>query len=126
MDSPMTLTSALEAVSAANERIVALEADLVAASALIERAAQMEAQLADLVANNSKLSEALQAAEQAARVQEIRVTEAIASVGVAPVSVAPEPQEKAKSKDELWAQYKSLSVYERNAFYQANREALRS
>lgn len=122
----MTLTSALEAVSAANERIVALEADLVAASALIERAAQMEAQLADLVANNSKLSEALQAAEQAARVQEIRVTEAIASVGVAPVSVAPEPQEKAKSKDELWAQYRSLSVYERNAFYQANREALRS
>jgi small-conductance mechanosensitive channel len=126
MDSPMTLTSALEAVSTANERIVTLEADLVAASALIERAAQMEAQLADLVANNLKLSEALQAAEQAARVQEIRVTEAIASVGVAPVAVAPEPQEKSKSKDELWAQYKSLSVYERAAFYQSNREILRS
>ena len=122
----MTLTSALEAVSTANERIVTLEADLVAASALIERAAQMEAQLADLVANNLKLSEALQAAEQAARVQEIRVTEAIASVGVAPVAVAPEPQEKSKSKDELWAQYKSLSVYERAAFYQSNREILRS
>lgn len=127
MDSIQTLTGALEALSAAEKRISGLEVDLSAAQALLEEQVSANAKLGELQALVEVLNGRLAEAEKAAVVNEMRITEALASVSVEPVDVMPaSSQAQPKTKDELWAEYRSLSLYERNDFYAKHKAALRS
>ena len=83
----------------------------------------------DLTAKNlsdqvSALQAECDALKAAAMTAENKVTEAVAALGVPPVTIAPEPVAP-KSKAELWAEYHKLPVENRNAFYTANRAAMR-
>ena len=135
MAQPKTLTEAREVLAAALERETALQAE-VAAFATVR--AEFESQLAekrealaaldlsnkDFIAQISQLQEECAALRTAATMAETKVTEAVASLGVPPVALA-EESKPAPTKAELWAQYHKLPVEARNAFYKANRDAMR-
>ena len=131
MDAPKTLTEARASLKAQQEQIDALRAELTAANELLAEA-QASVKDLDLVRQDAAciLAEkmALEAKNleliEAAKSAELRVTEAMASLGVPPVAIAPEPVTP-KSKAELWAQYNKLPIENRNAFYRANRDAMR-
>lgn len=135
MAQPKTLTEAREVLAAALEREMALQAE-VAAFATVR--AEFESQLAekleaivaldlsnkDLSAQLSQLQEECAALRTAATMAETKVTEAVSSIGVPPVVIASQPYQ-APTKNELWAEYHKLPVEARNAFYKANRDAMR-
>jgi hypothetical protein len=131
MEAPKTLTEARATLKAHQEQMDALRAELVAANELLAEA-QSAAQGIDLLRNENAvlLAEkmALEAKNlelnEAAKSAELRVTEAMASLGVPPVAIAPEPVAP-KSKADLWAEYNKLPIENRHAFYLANRNALR-
>ena len=132
MDKPSTLSAAIEALEASSNRTLQLEADLTAANAIIAEASELQASKAKLEADNAellaKLNEAnaqLTALSANAQTVEARANEIVASLGVPPVAISPEPVEAAKSKADLWAEYHKLPVEARNKFYQQNRAAMR-
>lgn len=129
IDGPKTITEALTALRSAQEENARLAADLTAATALLNeqigRAENIEAQRVELLdavtaleARNAELNQAAQAAE-------MRVTEAMAAIGVPPVAVASEPVQQ-RTQKELWAEYNALPVEARNAFYLKHRDTLRN
>lgn len=127
MESIQTLTSALEALTAAQARIGSLEADLSAAQSLLDEQTSALAKYSELHSQVETLTAQLAEAEKASAVSEMRITEALASVSVEPVDLSPAPaQAQPKSKDDLWAEYRSLSLYERNEFYARHKAILRS
>lgn len=135
MANPKTLTEAREALSAALERETALQTE---AQTFVEIRDSLKAQLDAAHANATDLAvkleasrtEILQLVEEnvalrtAATIAETKVTEAVASLGVPPVAISEAPV-SAPTKAELWAEYHKLPVENRNAFYKANREAMR-
>ena len=129
IEGPKTITEALTALRSAQEENARLAADLTAATALLNeqigRAENIEAQRVELLdavtaleARNAELNQAAQAAE-------MRVTEAMAAIGVPPVAVASEPVQQ-RTQKELWAEYNALPVEARNAFYLKHRDTLRN
>jgi hypothetical protein len=129
IEGPKTITEALTALRSAQEENARLAADLTAATALLNeqigRAENIEAQRVELLdavtaleARNAELNQAAQAAE-------MRVTEAMAAIGVPPVAVASEPVQQ-RTQKELWAEYNALPVEARNAFYLKHRDILRN
>jgi hypothetical protein len=133
MSKPTTLSTALEALEASSNRVLALEADLTAASAIIAEASEIQAAKAKLETDNAellaKLNEAnaqLTALSANAQTAEARANEIVAALGVPPVAISQEPAEAIKSKDDLWAEYHKLPIEARNKFYQQNRAAMRS
>jgi hypothetical protein len=131
MDLPSNLHDALSALQAARADVAALES-LTAEHALVVEA---------LSANKAKVSELCEAitkadADRLALAQELDALKAqhvdaaskanviVASLGVEPVAIQSEQVAATKSTEELWAEFHSLSLYERNAFYQKNRQAL--
>lgn len=119
MDSIATLTEALSALKESQNRAFSLDADLKAAQAL------MEEQAVSISALKQELEAVKSAAQHVEAVSELRLNEVLAGVGVAPVDVPIEanaaPQ---KTREELWAEYRSLDLYSRNAFYQTHRAQL--
>lgn len=130
MDSISTLTAALEALNGERERSKSLEADLRAAQALLEEQStqfdsELKAARALLQEQSATLEAAKAAAQQIENVNELRVNEVLASVGVAPVDVQPEGnQERVKSREDLWAEYHALDLPSRNAFFQKHKAQL--
>lgn len=131
MDLPKTITEALEALKSANDANATLSAELKAANDLISEAQNLQTQLQDATSRNAELlaekivlEQRIQLLNEAANTQEMRVTEAVAALGVPPVAIAPEPIQQ-RSKADLWAEYNKLPVENRNAFYKANRDAMR-
>ena len=131
MDLPKTITEALAALQSAQETNATLSAELKAANELLVEAQAVNAQLvevsgrnAELLAEKIVLEQKLSELTQAAQAQEMRVTEVVASLGVPPVAIAPEPVQQ-RSKADLWAEYQKLPVEQRNGFYKANRDAMR-
>ena len=131
MDLPKTITEALEALQSAQMQNAALMQELKAANELLVEAQATNTQLvemsgrnAELLAEKIVLEQKLSELTQAAQAQEMRVTEVVASLGVPPVAIAPEPVQQ-RSKSDLWAEYNKLPVENRNAFYKANRDAMR-
>jgi chromosome segregation ATPase len=129
IEGPKTITEALTALRSAQEENARLAADLTAATALLNeqigRAENIEAQRVELLdavtaleARNAELNQAAQAAE-------MRVTEAMAAIGVPPVTVASEPVQQ-RTQKELWAEYNALPVEARNVFYLKHRDTLRN
>jgi hypothetical protein len=132
MSEPKTITEALSALKASQEQVTALQADLASANELLTEAQNASKQITDLQALNAELAaekvilEArLQELTVAAQASEARVTEAVASLGVPPVAIAFDGA-VAKTKEELWAEYRQLPVEARNDFYRANRATLKS
>ena len=123
MEKPTTLSSAIEALEASNSRLLALEADLTAANAIIAEASDLQQIKAKLEADNADLLAKLNEAN--AQLTALSANEIVASLGVPPVAVSPEPVEPVKTKADLWATYHSLPVEARNKFYQSNRAAMR-
>jgi hypothetical protein len=113
-----TLTEALEALNAVTARATGLEADLKAAQGL------MEEQAAALAAAKQEIEAVKAAASHVEQVSEIRVNEVLASVGVAPVDIPLQATPAPKTREELWAEYKSLSMYDRPAFFQKHKSQM--
>jgi hypothetical protein len=125
MDEIQTLTQALEALKGEASKVGALERDLVAANALLdEQAAGIKAS-SQLIQTLQQQIADLQAQVASSVVTEIKVNEALAAVGVAPVDIPMQGSEShQRSADELWAEYRSLDLYSRNAFFQTHRDKL--
>lgn len=125
MDEIQTLTQALEALKGESSKVGGLERDLVAANALLdEQAAGIKAS-AQLIQTLQAQVEELQAQVAAAAVSEIKVNEALAAVGVAPVEIPMQGAEaQQRSRDDLWAEYRSLSLYDRPAFFAKHRSSM--
>lgn len=131
MDTPKTITEALEALKSAQDANTALSAELKAATDLLAESQASVAQLLEIERKHAEalsekivLEQKLSELTQAAQAQEMRVTEVVASLGVPPVAIAPEPVQS-RSKADLWAEYQKLPVENRSAFYQANRNLMR-
>ena len=131
MDLPSNLHDALTALQAARADVAALES-LTAEHALVVEA---------LSANKAKVSELCEAitkadADRLALAQELDAIKAtqtdaaakanviVASLGVEPVAIQSEQATVVKSSTELWVEYNSLSIYERNAFYVKHKNVL--
>ena len=129
IEGPKTITEALTALRSAQEENVRLAADLAAATALLNeqtsRAESIDAQRAELAAAIAALEARNAELSQAAQAAEMRVTEAMAAIGVPPVAMASEPIQH-KSQKELWAEYNALPIEARNAFYLKHRDTLRN
>jgi hypothetical protein len=135
MAQPKTLTEAREMIAAAAVTEAALTADNntlklenVELAAEVKRLNEWGSGL-DLTAKNLSEQVAMMQAEcealkAAAAVSENKVTEAVAALGVPPVAIAEQAQPQL-TKAELWAQYHKLPIENRNAFYKANRDAMR-
>lgn len=140
MEKPATLASAIEALEASESRCLSLEKDLQNAEALLNEAsansnalsekqqliAKLENALAEAQVSISDLTASLDEANQRASLSEIKLNEALAGAGVPPVSVSGTQANSPASKEELWDQFKALSVYDRPAFWAKHRSVLTS
>lgn len=125
MDEIQTLTQALEALKSESSKVGGLERDLVAANALLdEQAAGIKASAHLIQTLQAQVAE-LQAQVAASAVSEIKVNEALAAVGVAPVEIPMQGAEaQQRSREDLWAEYRSLSLYDRPAFFAKHRSSM--
>ena len=131
MESPSTLTDALAALSAAQADVAALNALSVEHTALVAsfealktRTAELSAALDVANANNRDLAAALDAVKASEADASAKANAIVANLGVQPVAIQPEAATAPKSKDELWAHYKTLGFSERNEFYAANKKQM--
>jgi orotidine-5'-phosphate decarboxylase len=132
MDLPSTLTDALAALSAAQADVAALNAlsaehtSLVANfEALKSRTVELSAALELANANNLDLAKALDTLKASEADASAKANAIVANLGVAPVTIHPEQISATKSTSELWAEYNSLPIQARNAFYAQHKAALK-
>ena len=131
MEKPQTLSAALEALDNATKHIAKLELDLDSAQSLLNEGSALQSQVSELTEKNKELSNLVSALQsqnsalaEAANLNEIKLNEAIAAAGVPPVAIQSSDAGNAPSKEDLWAQFRSLSVYDKHAFYQKHRQVL--
>ena len=129
---PNTLTDALAALTAAHADVAALNAlsaehtALVATfDALKSRAVELSAALDVANANNLDLAKALDAMKASEADASAKANAIVANLGVAPVAIHSEQVSATKSVSELWAEYSSLPIQSRNAFYAQHKAALK-
>ena len=132
MDLPSTLNDALSELAAARADLQALNAlgaeqqALVAQfDALKARSAELSAALELANANNRDLAAALDAMKAAEADASAKANAIVANLGVAPVAIQSEQVSATKSVSELWAEYNSLPIEARNAFYAQHKVALK-
>ena len=132
MDLPSTLTDALSELTAARADLQALNAlgaeqqALVAQfDALKARSAELSAALELANANNLDLAAALDAMKASEADASAKANAIVANLGVAPVTIQSEQVSATKSVSELWAEYNSLPIEARNAFYAQHKAALK-
>lgn len=130
MEKPTTLQAALDALDAANSRIGNLLADIEASDNLLNQATSLQTALDSANAENASQKEMIGSLEQkicsleeAVKLSEFKLNEAIAKAGVPPVSVLQAPVQE-ESKEDLWKQFRSLSVYDKPAFWSKHKAAL--
>lgn len=129
MEKPQTLQAAVEALDVLEKELSVKEADLVAAQQLIEQGADLQDQVNSLKAKLIDQENLIQSLNQknaalaeAASLNEMKLNEAIAAAGVPPVAI--QQKESIASKEQLWAEYKTLSVYDKHAFWQKHKSVL--
>ena len=129
---PNTLTDALAALSAAQADVAALNAlsaehtALVATfDALKSRTVELSAALELANANNLDLAAALDAMKASEADASAKANTIVANLGVAPVTIHSEQATASRSVSELWAEYNSLPLDARNAFYAQHKAALK-
>lgn len=130
MDQPDTLASALEALNAARADAQALEilasehaTTLNALNTLTEKHQELSAALAaaSMTANDQASLIAKLEAEKLTASE--RANAIVANVGVDPVAIVPDATQ-AKSSEELWAEFNTLPIEDRNSFYAKHRATL--
>jgi hypothetical protein len=132
MDLPTTLTDALAALSAAQADVAALNALSAEHSALVAQFDLLKAQSADLSAALDKshaekleLAKQLDAVKAAEADAAAKANAIVANLGVAPVAIQSEQITATKTVTELWAEYNSLPIEARNAFYAQHKAVLK-
>lgn len=132
MDLPTTLTDALAALSAAQADVAALNALSAEHSALVAQFDLLKAQSADLSAALDKshaekleLAKQLDAVKAAEADAAAKANAIVANLGVAPVAIQSEQITATKTVSELWAEYNSLPIEARNAFYAQHKAVLK-
>jgi hypothetical protein len=132
MDLPSTLTDALAALSAAHADVAALNALSAEHTALVanfdalkSRTLELSAALELANANNLDLAAALDAMKASEADASAKANAILANLGVAPVAIQSEQVSATKSVSELWAEYSSLPLEARNAFYAQHKAALK-
>jgi hypothetical protein len=132
MESPATLTDALAALSAAQADVAALNALSAEHSALVAQFDLLKAQSADLSAALDKshaekleLAKQLDAVKAAEADAAAKANAIVANLGVAPVAIQSEQITATKTVTELWAEYNSLPIEARNAFYAQHKAVLK-
>jgi hypothetical protein len=132
MESPATLTDALAALSAAQADVAALNALSAEHSALVAQFDLLKAQSADLSAALDKshaekleLAKQLDAVKAAEADAAAKANAIVANLGVAPVAIQSEQITATKTVSELWAEYNSLPIEARNAFYAQHKAVLK-
>jgi len=131
MEQPHTLADALEALTSARADVAALEAlsaehsQLVAAHAgLTETHNALQASLAASLEQNATLVAALETLKAEQKTVAIQANAVISGLGIDPVTVVPEATNTQKSSTELWAEYNTLPLEQRNQFFLTNKEAM--
>lgn len=131
MEFPTNLTDALSALEAAHKDLAAFNAlheehtamvdQLAAANALLQKQTN---DIAQERATNSKLLSEI----EALRLKEVdasaRANAIVANLGVAPVEIQPEQGFVVRSSEDLWKEYNSLPIAERNDFYARHKATL--
>lgn len=132
MESPTTLTDALAALSAAQADLAALNALTAEHSAVVAnfealkaRSAELSAALDLANANNRDLAAALDAMKASEADAAAKANAIVANLGVAPVAIVSEQVTAKKTVSELWAEYNSLPIEARNAFYAQHKAVLK-
>ena len=132
MDLPSTLNDALSELAAARADLQALNALGAEQQALVAqfdavkaRSAELSAALELANANNRDLAAALDAVKAAEADASAKANAIVANLGVAPVTIQSEQVSATKSVSELWAEYNSLPIEARNAFYAQHKAALK-
>jgi len=132
MESPATLTDALAALSAAQADVAALNALSAEHSALVAQFEALKARSAELSAaldlanaNNRDLAAAFDAVKAAEADAAAKANAIVANLGVAPVAIQSEQITATKTVTELWAEYNSLPIEARNAFYAQHKAVLK-
>ena len=93
--------------------------------ALKSRAVELSAALDLANANNLDLAAALDAMKASEVDAAAKANAIVANLGVAPVAIQSEQVSATKSVSELWAEYNSLPLEARNAFYAQHKAALK-
>jgi hypothetical protein len=129
---PNTLTDALAALSAAQADVAALNALSAEHTALVATFDALKVKTAELSAaldvaqlEKLELAKALDAVKAAEADASAKANAIVANLGVAPVTIQSEQVSATKSVSELWAEYNSLPLEARNAFYAQHKAALK-
>jgi len=132
MDLPSNLHDALTALQAARADVSALESLTAEHSAVVAAFETTKEKLVELnhllaASDEDRKALALRLDElKAERVDAAAQAHAIvANLGVAPVAIQSEQVNATKSVSELWAEYNSLPIEARNAFYAQHKAVLK-
>jgi hypothetical protein len=131
MELPNTLSDALQALTKANDDLAAFHSLENEHTAIVAQAQQLQATVLQMTsaldqanANNVDLAAALEKMKAAEVAAANKANAIVANLGVAPVEIQPEQTFATKTTGELWAEYNSLPITERNAFYAKHKAAL--
>lgn len=131
MELPNTLSDALSALSKANDDLAAFHSLENEHTALLAQCQQLQATVLQMTsaldqanANNLDLAAAVDKMKAAEAAAAVKANAIVANLGVAPVEIQPEQSFANKTTSELWAEYNSLPISERNAFYAKHKAAL--
>jgi hypothetical protein len=131
MDLPSTLTDALAALSAAQADVAALNSLSAEHTSLVanfdvlkNKATELALSLDVANANNSELAKAVDALKAREIDASAKANAIVANLGVTPVVIQSEQVTATKSVDELWAEYNSLPIENRNEFFAKHKAVL--
>lgn len=131
MDLPTTLNDALAALSAAQADVAALNslsaehtAMVANFDALKNKTVELSAALEVANANNLQLAKAVDALKARETDASAKANAIVANLGVVPVAIQSEQITATKSVPELWAEYNSLPLEERNEFFAKHKAVL--
>lgn len=131
MDQPSNLHDALTALQAARADVAALESLTAEHALVVEALSAQKAKVSELCeaitrsdAERMALAQKLDALETEHADAAAKANVIVASLGVDPVAIQSEQVAATRSSEELWAEYNSLSIYERNAFYAKHKNIL--
>lgn len=131
MELPTNLTDALSALEAARKDLSAFNALTEEHTAMVNQLNSMglllQQQTNELNQERSS-KEKLVAEIEALRVKEIEASalanNIVANLGVSPVEIQPEQGLVIRSQEDLWKEYNSLPIQERNDFYAKHKATL--
>jgi hypothetical protein len=131
MELPNTLSDALQALTKANDDLAAFHSLENEHTAIVAQVQQLQATVLQMTsaldqanANNVDLAAAVEKMKAAEVAAANKANAIVANLGVAPVEIQPEQTFATKTTNELWAEYNSLPITERNAFYAKHKAAL--